>query len=197
VTGLRIVTLDPAGYRTTPWKNGGGVSTDIADAYRSGAAPGDWRGVLWRFGRTTIAAPAPFSDLTGFDRIQVVVRGRSLVLETHSGEIDLREPFRPARFRGEPPILSCLEAGPVEVVNLIGARADVRIDMRVLRAGEECAFGRGMHVAYARVEPAQLTCGEHDVTLSDHHALRIEVAESAWARCARGIVVIGSIDARA
>ena len=31
---MAITRLDPATYRRTPWKNGGGVAVDIADAYR-------------------------------------------------------------------------------------------------------------------------------------------------------------------
>ena len=31
-----ITRLDPKTYRRTPWKNGGGVTVDIADAYAAG-----------------------------------------------------------------------------------------------------------------------------------------------------------------
>ena len=64
--------------------------------------------------------PGAFSDLSGFDREQVLVCGQGLVLETPSGEIDVRQPFKPVRFAGETGIVSRLEAGPVEVVNLLG-----------------------------------------------------------------------------
>ena len=120
-----IRRLDPAQYRRTPWKNGGGTTIDIAG-----------QDDVWRFGRTPITKPGPFSDYTGFDRVQVLVEGRGLVLETPDGEIDVRLPFRPVRFKGETPITSRLEAGPVEVVNLIGKRSDVAIDLRVLSAGQ-------------------------------------------------------------
>ena len=38
-----------------------------------GFAPGSWDGMIWRFGRTAIVTPGPFSDLSGFDRQQVLV----------------------------------------------------------------------------------------------------------------------------
>jgi environmental stress-induced protein Ves len=56
VVSLRTIRLDPQSYRRTPWKNGGGVTVDIADATRRGRA-GRWSGMLWRFGRTRIVAP--------------------------------------------------------------------------------------------------------------------------------------------
>ena len=104
-------------------------------------------GEVWRFGRTSIAAPGPFSGYTGFDRMQVLVAGRGLVLDTPDGEIDVRLPFGPVRFAGDP-IVSRLEAGPVEVVNLIGDRRHVGIDLTVLEAGRTQRLGPGVNIAY-------------------------------------------------
>ena len=123
MTTSTIRRLDPAQYRRSPWKNGGGTTVDIAG-----------QDDIWRFGRTPITAPGPFSDYIGFNRVQVLVAGRGLVLVTPDGEIDVRTPFKPVRFKGETPIKSRLEAGPVEVVNLIGKRSDVAIDLVVLAA---------------------------------------------------------------
>ena len=58
-----VARLDPKAYRRTPWKNGGGVTIDIADDYAPGTPPGSWSGMLWRFGRTQIVTPAPFDCL--------------------------------------------------------------------------------------------------------------------------------------
>ena len=110
-----IAPLEPGRYVRTPWKNGGGVTVDIA-----------FDGDVWRFSRTPITVAGPFSDYTGFDRMQVLVAGSGLVLQTPAGEIDVRRPFRPVRFAGETPIVSRLDSVPVEVVNLLGDRSRVR-----------------------------------------------------------------------
>jgi environmental stress-induced protein Ves len=193
VADLRVAALDPALYRRSPWKNGGGVTIDIADDYRPGATQGAWDGVIWRLGRTGIVAAGPFSDLTGYDRIQAVVAGRGLVLETPDGSIDVRTPFRPVRFRGETKIVSRLEAGPVEVVNLIGDRAAVRLDMAFLSAGEARVLEAGTHVAYAPTGAVGLTGagGRHE--LAAQHALRIDTAEPMSLRCDAGLALIASI----
>ena len=62
-SGIRLTTIDPAAFRHTPWKNGGGVTIDIAESMLPGFAPGSWEGMVWRFGRTAIVTPGPFSDL--------------------------------------------------------------------------------------------------------------------------------------
>jgi len=132
-----IEHLDPSRYRRMPWKNGAGTTTTIAE-----------QAGVWQFGRTPITAAGPFSDYTGFDRLQVLVAGSGLVLDTPDGEIDVRMPFRPVRFAGETPIVSRLEAGPIEVVNLIGLRAVVRPGLAILSAGEAQTLGKGTHIAY-------------------------------------------------
>ena len=68
VSEVRIATIDPAAYRHTPWKNGGGVTSILPNPCSLDFAPGSWEGMVWRFGRTAIVAPGPFSDLSGYDR---------------------------------------------------------------------------------------------------------------------------------
>ena len=178
----RSTVLSPAGYRRTPWKNGRGLTTDIA-----------FDGEVWRLSRTPITAAGPFSDYTGYDRLQVLVAGSGLVLETPYGEIDLRQPFRPARFAGETPITSRLEAGPVEVVNLLGERARVRLDLAVMTAGEAQRLGPGLHLAYCPAGQAVLRLSGKCQRLAADEALRIEDAEGALATLVVGRVVRGSV----
>ncbi len=175
---MKTTLLTPADYRRTPWKNGGGVTTDIAE-----------HGEVWRFGRTPITAPGPFSDYTGYERLQVLVAGRGLVLQTPDGEIDMRLPFKPVRFRGETAIMSRLEAGPVEVVNLIGKRSEVAIDLVVLEPGRSARLASGTHFAYAPAAPATVDSRE----LPADHCLRIDADQPTMLACRDGIVLVGSV----
>jgi uncharacterized protein len=174
--------LEPIQYRRTPWKNGGGTTVDIAT-----------EDDVWRFSRTPIAEPGPFSDYSGFDRIQMLIAGRGLVLETPGGEIDVRTPFRPVRFAGETPIVSRLEGGPVEVVNLIGSRAAVKIDLDTLDAGERGAVGPGIHIAYCAEGPTILDTDDALHRLPAHHALRIDTDRTTMLACKGGRLIVASI----
>ena len=196
MNAVRITALDPCDYRRTPWKNGGGVAIDIAGASRPGAGPSDWHATTWRFGCTSIVTAAPFSDLSGFDRLQVVVAGRGLVLETADGEIDVREPFTPVRFGGETAIVSRLEAGPVEVVNLIGDRSRVGIDLRVLGPDGRLALEPGTHVLYAAAEPCALQVGGSPCTIAAGHAVQVEAESSLSVEGRLGRTLIGSVSWR-
>jgi environmental stress-induced protein Ves len=158
------------------------VSVDIA-------SDGD----VWRFGRTPITTAGPFSDYTGFDRMQVLVAGGGLVLETPDGEIDVRRPFKPVRFAGETTIVSRLEAGPVEVINLMGDRSRVQIDLAVLNAGETRRLGPGVHIAYCPAGQAAVRLRGAEYILQADGGLRIEDEDEVAATCSAGPVVMGSV----
>lgn len=194
MTRTRITALDPSTYGRTPWKNGGGVVIDIAGESREGAASAaGWDATLWRFGRTTIPAAAPFSDLAGFDRLLMVVEGRGLVLRTPTEEIDVREPFVPVRFAGETKVVSRLEAGPVEVVNLIADRAYASIDLeRLVREGSK-TLAPGIHVLYAAAAACTLRCDGERRALAAGHGLQVVGDGSLIVDCVTGTVVVASV----
>ena len=179
-----LTLLDPASYLRTPWKNGGGTTVDIA-----------YSGDVWRFGRTPIVKAGPFSDYTGFDRVQVLVSGSGLVLETPEGEIDVRQPFRPVHFTGETPIVSRLEAGPVEVVNLIGDRARVKVDIVILDEDRTLLLRPGTHIAYSPHGEATVAVEGDERSLASDHALRLDIAGPTRLSGRVGCLLVGSITA--
>lgn len=177
-----ITLLDPTSYLRTPWKNGGGTTVDIA-----------FSGDVWRFGRTPIVQAGPFSDYSGFDRVQVLVSGSGLVLETPAGEIDVRRPFCPVHFTGETAIVSRLEAGPVEVVNLIGARAHVKVDIVTLDEGHTVVLGPGTHIAYSPHGEAKVAVEGDERRLAPDHALRLDLTDPTRLSGIEGCLLVGSI----
>jgi hypothetical protein len=188
--------LDPANYRRTPWKNGGGVTIDIAGAYRPGADPAGWDGMIWRFGRTRIERPGPFSDLSGYDRILAVVDGRGLVLHPAGrAPLDAREPFAPVRFPGEWKIASELTQGPVGVVNLIADRASCAIDLAFPAVGSAAAIA-GMPCIVLALDDCVLDIGARPMPLKQDFALRFDAAAPIEMRPRTGRVAIASVRGR-
>lgn len=186
---MRLTVLEPASFASFPWKNGRGTTTDIAAEYADGARPGDWAAAQWRFGRTTIDVPGPFSDMTGFERHQAVVRGRGLRLRpADGGEIDERMPFSPVAFSGEARIVSVLDDGPVEVVNLIVRRTAGTGRLAVIDPARPVEPGPGTHIVYAAAEELALRVDGAHVVLPAGHALRTENAARIVALAGRGLV---------
>ncbi len=185
--------LAPEGFRRIPWKNGRGALVVI-----DGEGANSWQagGVAWHFGRTRIEEEGPFSDYNGYERLQVVVQGAGLVLCAPDHEIELRQAMRPVRYDGGLAIRTRLEAGPVEVVNLIADKARFDIELRVCEAQGRLACKAGRHVVYAPLGAARITIGVAEHHLAGNHALRLRAdAETALA-VQEGCVLVGSIHAK-
>jgi uncharacterized protein len=93
------------------WKNGGGVTREIAVASARGKT-------IWRLSMADVALDGPFSDFTGLTRILTVIRGNGMDLISAHGKLsaDLN---RPVRFDGALKINSVLKDGPIQDLNLM------------------------------------------------------------------------------
>ncbi|MBR0954275.1 HutD/Ves family protein [Bradyrhizobium canariense] len=190
---MKTTLLKSENYTRSPWKNGGGIFTDIADAHRADSTVKDWDSLLWRFASTPIVAPAPFSHMPGIDRLQMVVNGRGLVLKSPTGEFDEREPFTTVRFTGEMEIVTELEAGPVEVVNLMGRRGAVAIELEALREPGERRLSAGTHLVYAACGDCSIRLDGTDFAISHENTLKVELTGATTLALVSGLAVLGSI----
>jgi environmental stress-induced protein Ves len=104
--------IGPAEYRVMPWKNGGGVTTEIF------ASPptGDFD---WRVSIATVNADGPFSTFIGYERHIMTLAGKGMVLDIEgSGKFTL-ERFQPFSFSGDAKVQGLLSKGTVLDFNLI------------------------------------------------------------------------------
>ena len=112
----------------TPWKNGGGVTREVA-AWPPGAGFDDFH---WRVSMAEIRADGPFSVFPGVDRILAVLAGR-LALEIDGDRLELDSSAAPAVFPGDVPTAGRLLAGPVVDLNVMVRRGAVRAKLERLR----------------------------------------------------------------
>mgnify|MGYP003460576539 FL=1 len=133
--GQRLVfrVIPPAAFKTAPWRNGGGVTHEIAREDADGT-------LLWRISIAEVASDGPFSRFEGLTRILTVIEGAGLDLVTPDGVIAAR-PGVPVRFSGDIPVDCRLVAGAVRDLNVIfDAR---RIDAEVSVASGPAAIPIG------------------------------------------------------
>ncbi|WP_454650541.1 HutD/Ves family protein [Bradyrhizobium liaoningense] len=190
---MKTTLLNPENYTRSPWKNGGGIFTDIADAHRDDAPRKNWDSLLWRFASTPIMAPGPFSYMQGIDRLQMVVDGRGLVLRSPMQAFDEREPFTTVRFTGELEIVTELEAGPVEVVNLMARRGAAEIDLLALKEPGERPLAVGTHLIYAARGECRIRLDDENFMIPGQGTLKVELTEPAKLALVSGLAVLGSI----
>jgi uncharacterized protein len=126
--------LTAADARRVPWKNGRGVTEELA-LWPPGASfeLGDYD---WRLARAGVSEPGPFSEFPGFDRVLLVTRGAGLLLRHGADASPTRAaPLQPVRFSGDGPTSAQLPGGPVTDLNLLLRRGAARGDVQVLQPG--------------------------------------------------------------
>jgi environmental stress-induced protein Ves len=120
---VRIIL--PGDWTAQPWKNGGGVTHEVA---RGGGAD-----FGHRLSVAEVASDGPFSRFEGVDRHILLLEGRGFRLSARSGWTrTLDEPHRPFAFAGEEEVDCTLLGGPVRDCNVMVRRAVASAEVAVL-----------------------------------------------------------------
>ena len=114
--GYGVRHLRFADYRVTPWKNGAGVTREIAAA---AASVGSETPPDWRISMATITEDAPFSTFPGIARTLGVVDGAGIELVVAGRTRLLRIGDAPEEFAGDIPASARPLQGPVLDLNLM------------------------------------------------------------------------------
>jgi environmental stress-induced protein Ves len=113
---MRIIRL--ADQRPMPWKNGGGITYEVA--VFPADAPLD--GFAWRVSMAQVESDGPFSRFDGIDRSLAIMQGNGLHLLVDSATIELGTQSRPLAFPGDIPASAALIAGPIMDLNAMTRR---------------------------------------------------------------------------
>ncbi|MFI6545779.1 HutD family protein [Streptomyces prunicolor] len=153
----------PASARTAvPWKNGGGVTREIA-AWPEGAGMDDF---AWRVSLAEVAADGPFSAFPDVDRTLTVVEGAGMDLTVGGERWLVNTRYEPRDFRGDVPTDCRLLDGPVVNLNVMwrrGAVSTVVVPTVAVVRGRLRLGGGALVVALdGAVEVAGVTLGPYD-----------------------------------
>ncbi|BBU29273.1 hypothetical protein BTHE68_30070 [Burkholderia sp. THE68] len=130
MTIIRAASLTPA-----PWKNGGGVTREIA----AGPQGASFDAFAWRLSLADVASDGAFSTFAGVDRVLVLLDGAGMRLTEADGRAHtLDTSLASARFAGETPIHATLIDGPTRDFNVMVRRDRARATVDVHHAS--CAL---------------------------------------------------------
>lgn len=167
--------LTTADYRQTPWKNGGGRTTELA--LHPPAA--DLARFAWRASVADVAADGPFSEFEGVDRTLVLLRGAGMRLSGDALALDVRVPFEPVAFAGDFACHCVLHDGPVQDFNLMVRRAEARASVEVVRDQGIAARPARFMLCYAASGACEcLLPGLRPLRLNEHDTLLIDAADA-------------------
>jgi environmental stress-induced protein Ves len=131
---MPIHFFERAQLRATPWKNGGGVTREIA--FHPPLA--GMQNFDWRISIAHIASDGDFSVFTGVDRVITLLDGGGVQLSSADDSVlhVLDTPLQPFAFSGDVEVHGRLLDGDCHDLNVMTRRAVYQAEVRVLRRHE-------------------------------------------------------------
>ncbi len=134
-----IRVIGPEDWTSMPWRNGGGITSEIVAERRNGA-------LLWRLSTAVVDADGPYSDFPGLTRISTVIAGKGTeIRDMPDGEWRPVAPLSPTLIEGSCRIQGRLTDGPIRYLNLffdptrLSAQVSIcRLDGSAAWANERC-----------------------------------------------------------
>ncbi|WP_030296296.1 HutD family protein [Streptomyces katrae] len=186
MTGGDEVRILRAGDRAAvAWKNGGGVTREIA-AWPEGAGMTDFG---WRVSLAEVAADGPFSAFPGVDRTLTLAEGAGMDLTVAGARRLVDERYAPQDFPGDAPTECRLLDGPVVNFNVMYRRNRVDAQTAVVRGALALTAAPGETLLVVALGgPAELEGGTGagaaagPVALGPYDAVRITGAHTCRLR---------------
>jgi len=174
----------------TPWKNGGGVTREVA-VYPPGAGLSDFE---WRISLAQIDTDGPFSTFPGIDRVLTVIQGAGLLMTVGERLLALDAASPPLEFAGEARVTARLTDGSIGDLNLMVRRDKWRARTRRLTltgAGEVAA--RAQVTLVLVLDPLRIIRPGGAIDLAPLDAVLLENGHSHLSLEGRGRTLISEI----
>jgi uncharacterized protein len=111
-----------AELKAQPWRNGGGVTREVASGRvppaEAPANPAHDAAWDWRVSIAEVSKAGAFSAFPGTDRVLTVIEGELLLLSVDGAEHPL-EKYRPFRFSGDADSAGALPTGDIRDLNVV------------------------------------------------------------------------------
>jgi len=180
-----LQVLRAADRAAVPWKNGGGITREVAVS-----PPGSTLANFdWRVSMAEIAAAGPFSVFAGVDRRMAVLQGRLALFIDGQAPLTLSRESAAVSFPGEVPVFAEPLDSLVTDLNVMTRRG--RCSAALTRCAERgslaLAPGTGMRLLVARCDltvrsgPVAMALAPLDALRTGNDALRIAARDAGAA----------------
>jgi environmental stress-induced protein Ves len=163
--------------QATPWKNGGGVTSEIV-CQPKGAGIGDFD---WRVSIAHIASDGPFSAFPGVDRIITLLSGGGVHLKSSDGDVDhlLNESLLPFAFKGETNINASLLDEDCHDFNVMTRRSTCsNVSLQIVRSA--CDWPTTSHGLFMASHGHWQLKGPHEEHLAPQQGFWWSDSSLAW-----------------
>ncbi len=162
---LHVKILYASERVSTPWKNGGGTTTEVV-VYPPGAGFDDFG---WRVSIAEVRQGGPFSQFSGIDRCLAVLEGSMSLRIADRTPIVVSPDTPPALFSGDDRTDATLIGGAVVDLNVMTRRGAFVSSMKRFRGIGTSNFGAATIVV--ALTPCMISYGNDTVRLDSRDAL--------------------------
>ena len=178
-----------------PWKNGGGMTWEIA----ASPAGADMASFDWRVSLAVVEAAGPFSTFAGVDRVMLVLDGELELAVAGAQRLILDETSADVEFPGDAEVFASEPAGPVADINVMVRRGRYTgvIERRGV-TGQAAVICQDVTFVLARAGGLVAALGAERLELGPGDALRVDGARGALLRLRPAVpdeIVIAHVNA--
>ncbi len=167
---MSIKIISPAGFKTIPWKNGLGETTELAISEGGSLTNFDWRLSI-----ATVSQDGVFSDFSGYDRNLVLISGQGISLTHDDEKIDkLEHLLDMASFDGGCKTFGQLTDGMIKDFNIMTKTGVYQaVVERYSEAQSISLLANKQYFVYALKSDTLVSSNNKNITLSEGHLLAV------------------------
>lgn len=182
--------LRSADYKMMPWKNGGGVTTEIA-VFPPDAGLDDFH---WRVSTARVEQSGPFSIFPGVDRSLSLLDGEGITLKIQGWvPFGMMRRYEPLVFPADVPTEAMLMSGPITDLNVMTRRGFYESEVQLVEVRGKLALPSAdeVSVLIAEGEGISIENGGSTVKLARCDALLLERGDAVTLSAKRRTYAIG------
>ena len=175
----RVTLISSQEYQVMPWKNGGGVSTELAIYPKKSNFSESFD---WRISLALIKGSGPFSTFSGYDRVIIQFKGNPMQLNHLNQPSHQLRPLVPYYFQGDWITEGVLQGGEAQDFNVMTKRSRYQSSVECLSMKSDCKeiHPRGdFCFVWAMQGEIRLKVEQQEFALSHQASLLIEKASQA------------------
>jgi hypothetical protein len=176
---MTIQVLRACDRAMTPWKNGGGVTRQIA-VFPDDAGMADFD---WRVSLALVTAAGPFSAFPGVDRLMLVMEGRLELEMPGADPMTVVAGGPAAEFPGDAPVSARKPVSPVADVNVMIRRGRFTASLERREIARAAAVvSQDVTMILSPVDGITAALGSEALKLDPGDVARIDAARGALVR---------------
>ncbi len=173
---MKVTRLSPDNHRRMPWKNGLGVTTEIARSPQTGDS------YNWRVSVADVVSDGPFSTFDGMDRIILTIQGDGMILTHPEREQTVTlGGFELYAFPGEWVTTCRLRGGPIRDFNVMTRRDTTRAEVEILSLSsvKAVAVESATAMVYCASGSCRVEAGGKELEVRCGETIRIDEADDS------------------